>query len=86
MTPSTQWQSIPPILQQLNYNEIQNLRLIPFSSKHECHSQNVERHIKLVTEASSAVAGHDRRDGLIRNKIRSRKLMKNFECKRSFIL
>ena len=85
MTPSTQWQSIPPILQQLNYNEIQNLRLNPFSSKHECHSQNVERHIKSVTEASSAVAGHDRRDGLIRNKIRSRKLMNSFESKRSFI-
>ena len=32
-----------------------------------CHTQIVERHIKLVTEASSLVCDHASREGLIRN-------------------
>ena len=31
------------------------------------------------TEAFSAVVGHDRRDRLMRNKVRPRKVVKNFE-------
>ena len=57
MTPSVEWQTIPPILQELENDEIHNLTINPFNSNHECHSQIVERHIKSVTEASSAVVG-----------------------------
>ena len=39
--------------------------------KHPCHNQRVEHHAKLVTEASASVAGHDNRDGMIRQRIRS---------------
>jgi hypothetical protein len=84
ITPILEWQTIPPILRGLSGNDIKNFIQNPLELGHECHSQNVERHIKLITEASSAVVGHDRRDGLIRNKIRSRKLMKNFVSKSYF--
>ena len=61
-----------------------NLLKKPLKLGHGCHSQNVERHIKIVTEASAFVVGHDRRDGVIRNKIRFRKLIKNFKSKSEF--
>lgn len=38
-----------------------------------CHTQAVERHIKLVTEASVSVVGAVARDGYIRNRIKGRK-------------
>ncbi len=37
-----------------------------------CHSQAVERYVKLVTETSAAVCGNDTRDGFIRSRIESR--------------
>ena len=48
-----------------------------------CHTQSVERHIKLVTEASSLVCNHASWKGLIRNKLsslslRTRHSNKNF--------
>ena len=51
---------------------------------HECHSQNYERHLKLVTEAFAYDVGHDNRDKVIRNKVRSSKLINDFESKREF--
>ena len=56
---------------------------MPLKLKHPCHNQKMQRHVKLVTEAAGAVAGFDRRDGLIRQRIRSRKLMKIFLYKAS---
>jgi len=49
-----------------------------------CHNQTVERHVKLFTEASAQVAGFERRDGIIRQKIKSRSLMKKFDTKMQF--
>ena len=43
-----------------------------------CHTQSVERHLKLVTEASSLVCDHASREGLIRNKLSSRATMPCF--------
>ena len=71
----------PPALKHLLNKEIEALRL---NLEHPCHNQAVERHIKLVSEASAAVAGFKNRDGLIRQKIRSRKLMKTFYTKKQF--
>ena len=83
MTPSSQWRTQPPVLKEYNNTFIRSLE-IPLRLDFECHSQNIERHVKHVTEAAAAVCGHDRRDGNIRNKINSRKLMKNFVSKKYF--
>ena len=48
------------------------------------HNQCVERHVKMVTEAAAQVEGFERRDGLIRQKIKSRKLLKKFDTKVQF--
>ena len=50
---------------------------------HPCRNQGVEQHVKLVTEASMSVAGHEKQDGLIRQCIRSRNLIKCFESNTS---
>ncbi|CAG5020765.1 unnamed protein product [Parnassius apollo] len=49
-----------------------------------CHTQAVERCIKLVTEASSAVCGENKRDGFIRARLLSRQQMPNFDTKKQF--
>ena len=49
---------------------IRNPLVIPFFP---CHTQPVERAIKLVTEAASTVMGMEAQDSHIRRKIRSRK-------------
>ena len=74
----------PPATKQYRNDEIEIIRNVPLVLKHPCHNQAVERHVKLVTEASSAVAGFERRDGLIRQKIKSRKLMKCSNRKNQF--
>ena len=43
-----------------------------------CHTQAVERHIKVVTEASSAVEAGER-DGFIRTRLLSRSKIPKFE-------
>lgn len=50
-----------------------------------CHTQAVERAIKLVTEASSSVIGEER-DGFIRAKMEGRKRLPAFETKKDFKL
>lgn len=52
--------------------------------EYPCHSQSVERAIKLVTSASSMVCGNERRDGVIRSTLESRKNMPTFETKKDF--
>ena len=75
----------PPVTKRMALEDVQLLRETPLRLEHPCHNQSVERHIKMVSEASSAVAGFDRRDGLIRQKIKSRKLMKVFNTKKEFV-
>ena len=74
----------PPAIKQFSYEEINKLRLRPLKLSHPCHNQAVERHVKLVTEASASTTGHERRDGMIRQRIQSRRLMKSFETKKQF--
>ena len=52
--------------------------------KFPCHTQAMERHVKLVTEAAKAVCGHKSRDGFIRARVASRQLMPTFESKCDF--
>ena len=49
-----------------------------------CHTQAVERHVKLVTESSAAVCGQQQRDGFIRSRIESRRVMKTFNTKSQY--
>lgn len=49
-----------------------------------CHTQPVERCVKLVTEASNSVVGHEARDGFIRAKIYSREILPRFETKADY--
>lgn len=51
-----------------------------------CHTQAVERTVKLVTEASAAVCGHDARDDMIRATLQSRSIMPKFNIKSQYKL
>ena len=74
----------PPALKHLLHKETEAFQQHKLNVEHPCYNQAVERHTKLVSEASAAVAGFKNRDGLIRQKIRSRKLMKTFNTKKQF--
>ena len=52
--------------------------------KFPCHSQAVERCVKLVTEACHSVVGPSAREGFIHSRIRSRNIMSRFESKKDF--
>ena len=47
-----------------------------------CHTQIVERHVKMVTEAAASVCGDMRRAGYIRAKLLSRKYIPHFGSKK----
>jgi len=68
----------------LTNDSIEDCRVKPLLLYHPCHNQTVERHVKLVTEASAQAAGFERQDGVIRQKIKSRSLMKKFDTKMQF--
>ena len=60
----------PPLTKRLSVTEldaiVHGIQLGHISKRYPCHNQAVERHIKLVTEASSAVCLEEERDGYIR--------------------
>jgi hypothetical protein len=56
------------------------IEILPFP----CHTQAVERYIKLVTEASAAVCGSKSRDGFIRARVQARQKMPAYETKSQF--
>ncbi|CAG9837210.1 unnamed protein product [Diabrotica balteata] len=53
--------------------------------KYPCHTQAVERCIKLVTEASVAVCGNTAGDGFISERIASRASLSVFETKSKYL-
>ena len=75
------FRSFPP--NQLEEN-IRSSEMLQFQS-FPCHTQAVERGIKLVTEACTAVC-EPQRDGFIRARIESRSAMKVFNTKSDFSL
>ena len=64
------------------HDMVQNQRK-PDLQVYPCHSQSVERAVKLVSEASTCVYGKERRHQHICGKIQSRKLRKAFASKGS---
>ena len=89
------WQKVlltsPPIL--ASYTDIEVQKLIQDGDhtalhfpRFPCHTQAVERCVKLVTEASIAVCGQRARDGFIHSRIESRKKMPFFNTKKDYNL
>ena len=85
------WENIninePPVARSITVEEIDEL--IETKEKREfphlpCHTQAVERCVKLVTEAASLVYGQISRDGFIPSRIESRQRMLSFETKSQF--
>ena len=81
----------PAVMMRMTDTELKDLikadvtPTVPFP-RFTCHTQAVERCVKLVTKASAAVHGQKSRDELIRVKIASRKLMPKFESKCDFAM
>lgn len=81
----------PPLTSNLSIEELQTIESDGEKSEIfreiiniPCHTQDVERCVKMVTEASQKVAGPDARDGYIRSQIKSRSLMPKFGSKKDF--
>ena len=75
----------PPDIRHLNEENLNQLKSNALKLMHPCHNQAVERHVKLVSEAASQVTSFKRLDGYIRQKIRSRKLLKQLNTKSQFL-
>ena len=89
------WQNVevtpPPLLHDFTNDEIDKAIVegnpLLLGSKLlniPCHTQAVERVIKLVTVASSKVCGQTSRDGYIRAALQSRKVIPTFNTKNQF--
>lgn len=80
--------TVPPLISDLNSETLANLYRSDIGNvikQIPCHSQAVERSVKLVTEAASSVTD-DNRHGFILNKLSSRKKMPKFDSKNDFAL
>jgi hypothetical protein len=60
------------LTKQFSIAELETFVQHPLDIVTPCHSQGVERCVKIVTEASSSVYGMDARDGYIRTVIKYR--------------
>lgn len=84
------WQDInitpPPILSKYPIEELKQMAKTNGLPPHDypCHTQSVERCVKLVTEAAQRVIGESGRDGLIQNRLKSRGEMPEFDHKNQF--
>ena len=76
----------PPLTLELSSTRLRQCIEDPlFVPNYPCHTQMVERTVKMVTEASSAVYGPEARDGFIRQQIKSRTIVPKFESKKDAI-
>lgn len=84
------WQSLtvtePPVTMNMTNDELKDMISAQISPSvifplFPCHTQAVERCVKLVTEASASVCGETSRHGFIRVRVASRQLMPKLESK-----
>ena len=69
--------SEPPFTLNMTNEQLTSVKDSPLEvPAYPCHTQAVERAIRLVTEASSSVIGHEAREGFIRQRILARKGLK----------
>lgn len=88
------WQQVnvtePPMLRQMSLDEIKkivaNPKEIENLPNYPCHTQAVERGVKMVTEAASVVCGVEKRDAWIKTTIQSREKMPTFFSKKNYVL
>lgn len=79
----------PPLLRNLETDDLKkivdegNVEKFDFP-KFPCHTQSVERCVKLTTEAAGSVAGQVAREGFIACKQNSRQIMPKFNSKKDF--
>ena len=82
--------TIPPLLSSISLDDISsrifegNNAPLPFL-KVPCHTQAVERCVKLVTEAALSVCGETARNGFIKVRIASRMQMSSFTKKTDYV-
>lgn len=80
----------PPVLKHFEENELQlmiDTDEVPTEwefSKFPCHTQSVERTVKLVTEASAKVYGEENRDSHILTTLESRAKIPKFDTKKDY--
>lgn len=82
----------PPLLRELAIEYLQEIvnstshPFIKYIKSFPCHTQAVERTVKLVSESSKMVTDPVRRDGVIKATIESRQKMPSFKTKKDFVL
>ena len=79
--------SLPPLLANLSDTQLHDIRTAPFQcEKYPNNTQGVERAIRVMCNAATEVVGHQQRDGYMRARFNSRKLMLSFRTKRDYKL
>ena len=73
----------PPVISGLTDEELQNVKNQKLLLPYPCHTQAVERKIKVVSECSAQVVERKRVDGL-GQKLRSRKIIKCYDAKKDY--
>jgi hypothetical protein len=88
-----QWKTSeePPVTMYLSNEELKQIVIDPGEILSDikgmpCHTQSVERGIKLVTEAAKLVCGSENRDAMIKVKQTSRAKMPKFDSKKEYVL
>ena len=81
LTPMERSLTKPPLIKEISTEELNKFAKNPLPIRIPCHSQRVERCIKMVTEASQQVYGKDSKDGYIRAKIKSLYLIPAYRSK-----
>lgn len=80
----------PPLLRDLSMDELKQMvdstpnATIEYIKKFPCHTQAVERTVKLVSESSMLVTDPVKRDGVIKATLESRRKMPLFKSKQDF--
>ena len=70
----------PPILHGMSLEDIRDKKISAELLKVPCHSQHVERHVYLTTQASQAAIGQEARHAFIINKEVATKKIKKGDC------
>lgn len=75
----------PPLTVSMSLDELQqSAQAGPMNWGYPCHTQNIERIIRSVSEAAVSVSGAERRDGMVRQQLQSRADMPAFLSKKDF--
>ena len=74
----------PPLVCHFSLSDMEDLKSMSMQISHPCHNQALERHIQLVSQVSALATAFENREGIIRQRIKSRHLMKRFDTKRQF--